>query len=110
MESIIIKNEIIVMSALKKGLKVEGRIWLEENEKGECVICFACYNRKPQTIQHNKLIRRLEHGWVKESVERIKVYESIPKNLGTARVIGVLERESKEVKSALMDRELIEFM
>ena len=97
------------MNALKKGLKVEGRLWLEENEYGETVICFASYNRKPQPKQHNKLICRLEHGWVKESVERIKVYESIPKNLGTARVIGVLERETKEAKHALMDREIIEF-
>jgi hypothetical protein len=52
----------------------------------------------------------LEHGWVKESAERIKVYESIPKNLGTARVMAVLDRESDEVKEALIDREIIEFV
>jgi hypothetical protein len=57
----------------------------------------------------NKLLRRLEHGWVKESRQRIKVYESIPKDLGMARVMAVIDRETKEAKDALIDRELIEF-
>ena len=56
--------------------------------------------------QRNWLIRRLEHGWVKESVERIKVYESIPKDIGTAKVLAVIDRETKEAKNALIDREL----
>ena len=32
------KNENIVMNALKKGLKVEGRLWLEETEDGKFII------------------------------------------------------------------------
>ena len=47
---------------------------------------------------------------MKESANRIKVYESIPKDIGTARVMNVLEREAKEVKNALIDYELIEFV
>ena len=56
----------------------------------------------------DRLICTLEHGWVKESEERIKVYDSIPKNLGTARVMGVLDREVKEAKNALITREIID--
>lgn len=111
MKKIEIRNENIVMNALKKGLKVEGRLWLEETEDGKLVICFRQYNRKPQPKQRNWLIRRLEHGWVKESVERIKVYESIPKEIGTPRILAVIDRETKEAKNAIIDHELdlIEF-
>lgn len=105
-----IKNEAIVMDALRKGLKVEGRLWIEETEDGELIIMFQTYDRKPR-VYADRLVHRLEHGWVKESVERIKVFESIPKELGTARVLSVMDREHREVKDALIDRELdlIEF-
>ena len=111
MKQVEFKSENIVMNALKKGLKVEGRLWLEETEDGKFVIWFQQYNRKPQPKRRNWLIRRLEHGWVKESVERIKVYESIPKEIGTPRVLAVIDRETKEAKNAIIDRELdlIEF-
>ena len=72
-------------------------------------IVFKAYNRQPRTKCVNKLLRRLEHGWVKESRQRIKVYVSIPKDLGMARVMAVIDRETKEAKDALIDRELIEF-
>ena len=55
----------------------------------------------------DRLIRILEHGWVKESAQRIKVHESIPKNIGIARVMAVLDREMKDAKNALIDREII---
>ena len=74
------------------------------------MLVFRAFNRKPRVKIKDRLIRMLEHGWVKESEERIKVYESIPKDLGTPRVMNVLEREVKEAKNALIDWELIEFV
>ena len=65
---------------------------------------------KERIRKRDKLIRPLEHGWVKESPARIKVYESIPKHLGTARVMNVLDREVKVAKDALIDREIIDFV
>ena len=111
MKQVIFKNERVVVDLLKKGLKVEGRLWLEETEDGEFIIWFQQYDRKPRRLYCDRLIRKLEHGWVRESVERIKVYESIPKDLGTPRVISVLDREHQSAKDALIDRELdiIEF-
>ena len=106
MKKIEIKNENIVMNLLKKGFKVEGRLWLEETEDGKFVIWFQQYNRKTQVRYHDRLLHRMEHGWVRESKERIKVYESIPKELGTARVMSILERETKEAKNTLIEREL----
>ena len=44
MKKIEIKNENIVMNLLKKGFKVEGRLWLEETEDGEFIIWFDRYN------------------------------------------------------------------
>ena len=111
MKKVEIKNENVVMDALKKGLKVEGRLWLEETEDGELTIWFQQYDRKPRRLYCDRLIRKLEHGWVRESIERIKVFESIPKDLGTSRVISVMDREHQTAKDALIDRELdlIEF-
>ena len=106
MKKVEIKNENIVMDALRRGLKVEGRLWLEETEDGELIIWFQQYDRKPRRLYCDRLIRRLEHGWVRESVERIKVFESIPKDLGTSRVISVMDREHQSAKDALIDREL----
>ena len=60
------------------------------------------YQRPPEII-----IRELEHGRVTETPKRIKVYESIPKKIGIARVMSVLDREIKAAKDALMDREIV---
>ena len=106
MKKIEIRNENIVMNLLKKGFKVEGRLWLEETEDGEFIIWFKQYDRKPRRLYCDRLIRKLEHGWVKESVERIKVYESIPKEIGTPRILAVIDRETKEAKNAIIDHEL----
>ena len=93
------------MSQLLKGLKVEGRLWLEETANGDVVISFKQYNRKPRNLRNN-VILRLEHGWVKESAERIKLFESLPKDLGLGRMLSALSRETDEVKRELVRREL----
>ena len=72
------------------------------------MLVFRAFNRKPRRRIKDRLIRMLEHGWVKESEERIKVFESVPKDIGTPRVMNVLERELKEVKNALIERDIIE--
>ena len=105
-KKVFMKDEEVVMNALKKGLKVEGRLWLEETEDGQLIICFQQYDRKPKGFYSDQLIQRLEHGWVKESKERIKLFESLPKALGTSRVVAVIDREMREAKNALLDREL----
>ena len=110
MQEVLIKNESEVMERLMKGVRVEGRIWLEKTTSGACVICFERYNRRPRTMSADWLIRRNDHGWVKESAERIKVYESIPKNLGTARVCSTLDREMKSAKEVLIDKDIIQFV
>jgi len=95
-----------VIACLVIGKRVEGSL---RRDAWTGKLTFKAYNRQPRVRHSDRLIRRLEHGWVKESVERIKVYESIPKEIGTARVMAVIDREAKEAKNALIDREIIEF-
>ena len=96
-----------ILTSLAEGKYVQGALYRDE-VTGK--ITFNAYNRKPRVRLKDRIIRYLEHGWVKESANRIKVYESIPKDIGTARVMNVLEREAKEVKNALIEYELIEFV
>ena len=100
------------LAAVMGGRCVEGRLRLQLSSMGtHQEIGFGPYNRKPRVRMRDRLIRRLEHGWVKESTRNIKVYDSIPKELGTARLVSILDRDHQGAKEALMDRELdlIEF-
>ena len=92
-----------VLARLLEGKCVEGSL---KRDEWTGRISFRAYNRRPQVRRKDRMIRRLEHGWVKESVERIKVFESVPKAVGTTRVMAVIDRETQEVKEALMEREL----
>ncbi len=93
-----------VNALLKQGKKVPGQIMVDlEN----CVIVFKAFN-KSKRRKKDLLLKTLEHGWVKESPARIKVYDSLPKGLGTKRIIRALEREMNEAAHALVDREINE--
>ena len=105
---IFVLNAINVMAKLLKEKRVEGVLFLEENT-GK--LTFKAYNRQPRVREKDRLVKKLPWGWVKESIERIKVFGSFPKEYSTAQVIGLLEEHSKDAKSALIERELdlIEF-
>lgn len=96
-----ISNE--TLQAIMNGKCVEGSL---RKDEWTGRISFRAYHRKPKSVQRNRLICLLEHGWVKESAQRIKIYESIPKVLGTVKVIDVLDREISDAEDALIDREL----
>ena len=100
---VFVLNAIELINKLMNGKRVEGVLYMDENTGR---LTFKAYNRKSQVRYHDRLLHRMEHGWVRESKERIKVYESIPKELGTARVMSILERETKEAKNTLIEREL----
>ena len=92
-----------VLAHLVNGKCVEGSL---RRDEWTGKITFRAYNRQPCDRNRDQLIRKLEHGWVKESKERIKLFESLPKELGTSRVLAIIDRETKEAKNALIDREL----
>ncbi len=92
-----------VYALLKQGKKSTGKLMVDlENER----IVFKAFGRGKR--KKDLLIKTLEHGWLKESTTRIKVYDSLPKGLGTKRIISVLEREMNEAAQAMIDRDIID--
>ena len=108
MKKVEIVNEKMTLAQLKKGLVVAGRLVLKETKDGELAICFIPYNRQPRIRRKEVLIHTLEFGRVTETAQRVRLYESIPKKLGMARITCILDRETREAKTALFDKELIE--
>ena len=105
---IFVLNALELMSKLYVGKRVEGVLFMDENTGR---LTFKAYNRQPKKREKDQLVRKLPWGWVKESLERIKVFGSFPKDVGTARVMGLLEEQTRDAKNALIERELdlIEF-
>ena len=96
-----------LLKQLLNGKRVEGVLYLDENTGR---ITFKAYNRQPRIRERDVLVKKLPWGWVKESMMRIKVFGSFPKDVGTAQVMGLLEDNTRDAKNALIDRELIEFV
>ena len=95
-----------VLERLVEGKCVEGS--LRRNEwTGK--ICFRAYNRQSRNHVGDKLVKKLPWGWVKESMARIKVFGSFPKDVGTAQMMGLLDDHARDTKNALIEREIIEF-
>ena len=105
---IFVLNAIELISKLMDGKRVEGVLFMDQNT-GK--LTFKAYNRQVRVREKDVLVKKLPWGWVKESLERIKVFGSFPKDMGTARVMGLLEEHTQDAKNALIDRELetIEF-
>ena len=110
----VMKKYIFVLNAIERlkqllnGKRVEGVLYMDENTGR---LTFKAYNRQPRVLEKDRLVKKLPWGWVKESLERIKVFGSFPKDMGTAQVMGLLDEHTRDAKNALIDRELdiIEF-
>ena len=105
---VFVLNAIELLKQLMNGKRVEGVLFIDQNT-GK--ITFKAYNRQPRRREKDRLVKKLPWGWVKESLERIKVYGSFPKDMGTAQVMGMLDEHTGHAKNALIERELdiIEF-
>ena len=95
-----IKEASELLDSIVRGKRVEG-VLFKDKYTGQ--LTFKAYNRQSRARRCDRLVRHLEHGWVKESQERIKVFESIPKVIGTPKVLTTLERETKEAGMAIID-------
>jgi hypothetical protein len=104
---IFILNAIELLKLLLDGKYIQGVLYMDQNTGR---ITFKAYNRQPRNREKDQLVKKLPWGWVKESVARIKVFGSFPKDMGTARVMGLLEDNTRDAKNALIDRELINFV
>ena len=102
---IIIDEEVI--ERLVEGKYVVGSL---HRDKWTGAITFNAWKRKSSKNRKDKLVKKLPWGWVKESVKNIKVFGSIPKDLGTAQVMAMLDEHNHDAKDALIDREIINFV
>jgi hypothetical protein len=102
---IFVLNAIELLSKLMNGKRVEGVLYVDQSTG---VLTFKAYNRKPRPHK-DVMVKKLPWGWVKESVQRIKVFGSFPKDLGSAAVISLQDEHARAAKNALIERELIEF-
>ena len=86
--------------------RVEGVAYYDHELHG---MAYKAYNRQPiKRRSKDELLHQLENGWVKESSDKYKVFISVYKKLGLARILHIIDRETKEAKTALFDKELIE--
>ena len=105
---IFILNAIELLNRLVNGKRVEGVLYMDENTGR---LTFKAYNRQPRVREKDRMVKKLPWGWVKESMERIKVFGSFPKEYSTPQMMGLLEEHNQDAKNALIERELdiIEF-
>ena len=68
-------------------------------------IVFMAYQQKPRSEE--RIIRQLEHGWLKESAKRIKFFNSVKKDLGCRMVDVTIHRELKTAMTTLVNEEII---
>jgi len=103
---IFILDALELMNKLLQGKRVEGVLFVDENTGR---LSFKAYNRQTKVREKDRLVKKLPWGWVKESIGRIKVFGSFPKDMGTAAVMGLMDDNHRLAKNAMIERELIEF-
>ena len=103
---VFVLNAMELLVRLMDGERIEGVLYIDENTGG---LTFKAWNRTRPKRSKDRLVKKLPWGWVKESMERIKVFGSFPKDMGTAQIMGSLEEHTRDAKNALIDRELREF-
>ena len=96
-------NAAELMAKLMDGKCVEGRLYFDKETRS---LVFKAYNRKSSKYVKDRMVKKLPWGWVKESIERIRVFGSFPKDEGTASVMRLLDDNTRDAKNALIEREL----
>ena len=96
-----------LMNNLTNGKRVEGVLFVD-GDSGK--LTFKAYNRQSpkRAREKDRLVKKLPWGWVKESVQRVKVFGSFPKEYDAAEVMGLLEEHTKDAKQAMVEKKLDE--
>ena len=94
-----------IVERLVEGKCVEGSL---RRDEWTGRVTFRAYQRQPRIRGRDRLVKKLPWGWVKESLERIKVFGSFPKDFSLAELIELLNELTRDAKNALIEREIIE--
>ena len=98
-----IEDEVLVR--LLSGKYVEGSL---HRDKWTSVITFNAYNRQPRKRHKDALLKKTPWGWLKASIERVKRFSSLPKDIPLEEKLAILDEENELVKQALIDNYIIE--
>ena len=71
-------------------------------------ISFKAYNRQSRIREKDRLVKKLPWGWVKESPQRYKFYNSVRKDLGRRMVDVVMHRELNTAMEHLEIEEILD--
>ncbi len=91
------------LERLETGKYVAGSLQ-RDKETGKLV--FTGWKRSTKKRNRDKTICRLEHGWLKESAERYKFYNSVDKAIGVVQVSKAMSRELEYAIDELFLREI----
>ena len=69
-------------------------------------IVFNAY-RRTSPRPHDRTVRHLEHGWLKESATRYKFFNSVKKEVGLRLVSLAMHRDLKEAIETLEIEQLL---
>ena len=101
---IFVLDALELMTKLIVGKRVEGVLYMDENTGR---LTFKAYNRQPRQRQE-RVVCQLENGWLKESPQRYKFYNSVRKDLGRRIVDVVMHRELKTAMQTLEIEEILD--
>ena len=93
-----------VMERLVKGKCVEGSL---RRDEWTGKVTFRAYQRQPRQ-RHERVVCQLENGWLKESPQRYKFYNSVRKGLGRRMVNVVMHRELDAAMQVLEIEEILD--
>ena len=100
---IVIEEEVLVR--LVSGKYVEGSL---HRDKWTGMITLNAYNRLPRKRQKDELLKKTPWGWLKASIERVKRYSSVPKDLSLEEKLAIFDEENELIKQALIENYIIE--
>ena len=93
-----------VMERLVEGKCVEGSL---RRDEWTGKVTFRPYQRQSR-VKHERVVCQLENGWLKESTQRYKFYNSVRKDLGRRLVNVVMQRELNAAMQALEIEEILD--
>ena len=92
------------MERLVEGKCVEGSL---RRDEWTGKVTFRPYQRQSR-VKHERVVCQLENGWLKESPQRYKFYNSVRKDLGRRLVNVVMQRELNAAMQALEIEEILD--
>lgn len=99
------------LKSLRTGKYVEGSLHLQKTNNGQGEeIVFNRYNRKKKSKSRDKTLAELEHGWLKESSQRVKFFSSVKKSLDIAQIKNALQHDMNFVQEKLDELDPLYFL